>query len=346
MLRRFKAWWIGFRFRQSVLELLVSLCLAFLVWLYAYNRARTTLEHVQVPVQIQLAPTLRDQYTLEVQGQSRVIASFTGPNSRIRELRRKLQRGVVRASVTLSVPVEKQAEASYGDTVRIDPPALSIPPGIQVELSEQGRSIPVTVHRLAERVLPVRLDFTGEARVSQIKIEPATVRVRGPKAVLERATFVPTQPYTVQIDPEQPTPVPMHRDKVALVSELDGRPIQVNPGVVQFRCRVAPRQKVYQLADVPIHFLCPPNFPYRPRFLGGQSGKVTVRVIGPASEEPPTVLAFVDLTGGSGARGRNVEPLRLQLPKDFQLVQPTNAVVAFQLDELDRMTTTSRPKSE
>lgn len=346
MLRRFKAWWVAFRFRQALLELLVSLCLAFLVWLYAYNRARTTLDHVQVPVQIQLAPHLRDLYTLEVQGQSRVTASFTGPNSRIRELRRKLQRGVVRASVTLSVPVENQDKASYGDTVRIDPPALSIPPGIQVELSEEGRSIPVTVHRLAERVLPVRLEYTGEARVSLIKLEPATVRVRGPKTVLERAAYVPTQPYTVQIDPEQAASVSMHRDKVALVSELDGRPVQVNPGVVQLRCRVVAKQKVYQLTDVPIQFLCPPNFPYRARFLGTNTGKVTVRVIGPASEEPPTVLAFVDLTGGSCARGRNVEPLRLQLPKDFQLVHPTNAVVAFQLDELDRMTTISRPKNE
>ncbi len=51
------------------------------------------------------------------------------------------------------------------------------------------------------------------------------------------------------------------------------------------------------------------------------------------SEQPP-VRAFVDLTAGNFARGRNLEPVRLQLPKDFQLAQPATPLVAFYLDEI------------
>src|SRR5438132_9538637 len=36
------------------------------------------------------------------------------------------------------------------------------------------------------------------------------------------------------------------------------------------------------------------------------------------------------------SRGRNLEPVRLQLPKDFQLVQNSSLLVPFMLDEPDR----------
>src|SRR4051794_37576810 len=101
MLTQVRAWWTMYRFRHIVLELLVSLCLAFLVWLYTHSRARITLDHVQIPVQIQLAAAQRELYALEVQGQTRLTVSFSGPTSRIRELRRKLQRGGVQVAVTL-----------------------------------------------------------------------------------------------------------------------------------------------------------------------------------------------------------------------------------------------------
>ena len=58
--------------------------------------------------------------------------------------------------------------------------------------------------------------------------------------------------------------------------------------------------------------------------------------------EAPPVLAFVDLTGTQLFRGRNLEPLRLQLPKDFTLVESIPAVVPFYLEEMDRPTQASQ----
>jgi hypothetical protein len=342
MFARINYAWESFRYRQIGLELLVSVCLASLVWLYIHNRARNSIDHAAVPVQVQLAANQRDQFVLEMPESRTVMVSFSGPYSRIREIRRKLQRGLLKANLTLTVPEEKRTEAMFCETLHVDEDALAVPVGVKIEIAEE--SIPVTVHRLTERTLPVKLECTGDALVSQIKIEPASVLVRGPKAVLDRASFVPTQPFAVQVSAETQTTAGTNvRDQVALVTELDGRPIQANPVSVQFRCRAVPKQKIYELVSVPIHFLCPKESPWKPRFASDKESTVTLKLIGPATEQMPPVLAFVDLTSGNLARGRNLEPLRLQLPKDFQLVQPATALVPFYLDEIERpMATTQK----
>jgi hypothetical protein len=337
MLRRIRTWWTTFRFRHIVLEGIVALCLAFLIWLYTHSRAGDSTDFVQVPVQLQLLPSQRDHYAVESQGQTRVNVMFTGPYARIRELRRKIQRGAVQALVTLTVPEERQHENSYGDVARVSIADLSVPPGVTVELADDNASIPVTIHRLSERILPVRLDVTGEVRVSHVKIEPTTVAVRGPKAILDRASFIATQPCSLPVSTETGSAgEPAFREQVDLVTELDGRPIQTNPRSVQFRCKVAPKQKAYDLHDVPVHFLCPVGFPLRPRFIDERASKLSLRVMGPPVDGLPPVLAFVDLSTGNCARGRNLEPVRLQLPKDFQLIQSTTPLVAFTLEEPER----------
>jgi hypothetical protein len=335
MIKRIANAWMQIRYRQIALELAVAVCLACLVWLYIHNRARSAIDRVAVPVQVQVAGPQRDQYSVEVPPSRLVYASFTGPYSRIRDIRRKLQRGALKANLTLTIPEQQLAEPTFTTTLHVDEEAFGVPVGVKVEVADD--SIPVTVHRLAERTLPVKLECTGDARVAEISIEPASVLVRGPKAVLDRASFVPTQPYAVQVSADAPARADAEvRDQVALVTELDGRPIQTNPATVQFRLKAAPKQKIHELANVPIHFLSPKNSPWRPRFATDKDGKVTLKLIGPATDQAPPVLAFVDLTSGNLARGRNLEPLRLQLPKDFQLVQPATPLVAFYLDEIDR----------
>ncbi|HYV36870.1 MAG TPA: hypothetical protein VE988_14270, partial [Gemmataceae bacterium] len=87
-----------------------------------------------------------------------------------------------------------------------------------------------------------------------------------------------------------------------------------------------------ELVDVPVCFLCPPDFPWKPTFATPSAGKVTLRVIGPASDENPQVQAFVDLTQGAFEAGRNREPLKLQLPKDYQAANDATKLVTFTLE--------------
>jgi hypothetical protein len=326
----------GIRFRQLVLEMLIALSLAFLVWLYTHSRGRETIDMVAIPVQVTLAPGTAGKYDLEINGPSRVTVTFSGPPSRIRELRGRLQRGAVQAALTVAVPEGRQKEPVYRETLEVQPTEIPVPAGVVAVVTEGLHQIPVTLYRLAERHLPVRLEYAGEPRVSQVKLEPATVLVRGPKVVLDRARSVPTQPYSPPPSWEGGAPPDaVVRGQATLVSELEGRHVQVTPATVSVRFRLHPRQKVYELTDVPVHFLCPPEFPWHARFAPEQPARVRLKVAGPAADEPPPVHAYVDLTQGSYARGRNTAPLQLQLPRDFQLAQDAPPRVLFHLEPID-----------
>ena len=121
--------------------------------------------------------------------------------------------------------------------------------------------------------------------------------------------------------------------QVDLVTELGGRPVQARPEQVTFSGRVQPKQRVYELPDVPVLFLCPPGFPWSPNFGPYQSGKVTLRIIGPPGDEVPPIHAYVDLTKGDFSKGRNMAPIRVQLPRDYQLVPQSPPLVSFVLKE-------------
>lgn len=322
---------------DRLLSVLVAVSLAFLVWLYVRSREQEILDDVPIPVQITLSPAQAEHYDLDVNGPSHVVMDFSGPPARIRELRGLLQRGELHVDVTLTVPEDRQNESRYHDTVRIDAADVHPPPGLTPMIVEGRNRIPVTLYRIIEKRLPVRLDQSLEDRVSQVKLEPATVLVRGPQEVLDRARAIPTQPYIL------PSPraegaagaESLTAGPIPLVEELDGRPIRATPNKVMARLTLQPRQRTYELADVPVQFLCPANFTLRPRFVGdGRDGRISIRVTGPAREEP-VVHAYIDLTRRKFEVGLNEEPLQLQLPKDFSLAQSPPRLVPFRLDPVE-----------
>lgn len=249
----------------------------------------------------------------------------------MRELRRKLYRGQIEVLINYAIPADKRKESTFTDVARLEGAIVSVPPGILVEWSDLNLTVPLTVHRIAERTLPVRLETTGDVRVSQIKVEPATVTVRGPKIVLDKAQAVASLPveFTAPADESKNSEV---SDKVDLVGELDGRVVQVTPSQVQFKCKVQSRKKIYEITNLPIRFAIPDRFPWHARFQES-GGKLSFRVVGPAGEEVPTVRAYIDLAQESFGRGRNVSPVRIELPKDFELVERRSPVAAFFLEE-------------
>jgi hypothetical protein len=321
------------RLRTVLLKIVVALSLAFLVWLYARSRQQDTLDDVPIPVHVELAETFVGHYDLEVSSTSRVLVSFAGPLPCIRDLRRELQRGNVQVNTILTVPDERQNDSSYHETIHVEAGDVPVPPGVTVTVIEGRNAVPVTVHRLVERRLPVRLESVGQARISQVKLEPATVVVRGPQDVLDQARALPTQLYTLPPPPETATAGnSLLRAEIGLAKEIDGRAIQCNPATVTLRCHVQPQQRLYEIDDVPVHFLCPVDFPWRPRFASPVDSKVSVRVVGPASDEVPLIQAYVDLTQGTFEGGRNHVPLRLQLPKEYQPASDVPRLVTFVLE--------------
>jgi hypothetical protein len=96
-----------------------------------------------------------------------------------------------------------------------------------------------------------------------------------------------------------------------------------------------PQQKLYELTDVPVQFLCPANFSLRPLFSDNHPGRITLRLLGPAGEETPAVIAFIDLSGRHWEPGRYEETLKLQLPANFRLARSAPQRLAFQLAPLE-----------
>jgi hypothetical protein len=316
---------------DRILSLLVALSLALLVWLYARSRDQEILDNVPVPVRIELAASQADNYSLELNGAAQVTASFSGPPLRIRELRGVLQRGELTVDVTLTVPDERLNESRYSDTIVVEASDLHAPPGVTAIMVEGRNRIPVTLHRLAERALPVRFQHADEDEAAgPVLIDPPTVLVRGPKEVLDRTRVISTQASGLPARPANAPPTAAATARVPLVPTLEDRPVRITPPKVTITVPAQPR-KVYELPDVPVQFLCPGNFPLRPRFIGDRAGQVTLRLQGPVQDEPPKVVAYIDLTRGHFPLGRNFERLQLQLPKDFVLAQDPPREVPFEL---------------
>src|SRR5579871_1708940 len=311
---------------DRILSLLGALSLALLVWLYARSRDQEVLDNVPVPVQVLLTPEQAEHYRVEMTGSNHVMVSFTGSPLRIRELQGMLQHNELQISVTFSVPAEHLHESRYNDSVVVESSDVDTPPGVTAVVVEGRNRVTLTLHRLGERRLPVRFDSVMEDPVGPIVIEPATVLVRGPQEVLDRAHVIATQPW--ELPAKSSSRGAMAR--VPLVGELEGRPVQVLPARVTVRVPAQAR-KVYDLTEVPVHFLCPANFALRPKFAHEGAGCIRLRVQGPARDELPRVYAFVDLTHGHFAEGRYNEAIQVQLPKDFELVQDPPRGVSFQL---------------
>lgn len=319
---------------DRLLSLFVAVSLALLVWLYARSRDQEILDHVPIPVQVSLASHQADHYALEPAGPPQVLATFTGPPARVREVRALLQREELRVGLTFTVPSDRLKEGRLSEVLTVDAADVHTPPGVTTTLVPGRNQVRIVLHRLAERRLPVRFDHSLEAHLGPVAVEPSAVVVRGPQEVVERLASISTQPWVLPNAPGRADGAPCAR--VPLVREVENRPVACEPSFV--RVRTCPQElKTYPLADVPVHFLCPSSFPLRPRFSNDRAGKVSLRLRGPQQDEPPRVYAFVDLTRLSARPGFYEEPVQLQLPKDFKLADaPSARKAAFELLPADQ----------
>jgi hypothetical protein len=320
---------------DRILSILVALSLALLIWLYARSRDQEILDNVTLPVQVSLAESEADHYSLEVNGAGQAVVSFSGPSDRIRELRGEIQRNELHIEVALTVPEEHRKESRYSDTVHIDASQVPAPPGVTPIVTEGRNRISVTVRRMVTRPLPVRFDALQEDSAGPVVIDPAVVLVTGPQEVLDHIRAIPTMPSELPMRPANAPATSAAVGRVALVQELEGRPVHTEPSKVMVKAPPLLR-KEYVLPDVPIHFLCPADFTLRPEFFNDRDGRVTLHVVGPIQDESPKVYAFLDLTHGRFESGSNHEPLQIQfLQKDFQLIDDQLRVVTFRLDPAD-----------
>jgi hypothetical protein len=321
---------------DRLISMLVAVSLAFLVWLYMRSRDQEMLDNVPVPVTLRLAQSLKDEFDLEITGPREVAMSFMGPLSRIREVRNLQQRGELSITRTFLVPAERREESRYFDTVVIEAADIHLPTGVTCQVHEGRNRIAVAVNHIVEQRLPVRFEPAGDAPTGPWTAEPASVLVRGPQEILEKTLAIPTQPYVLPARPSQLTrQETLNLPYVPVVSELKGRAVKVMPAGVAVHLTLQPQQKIYELNDVPVQFLCPSNFALRPVFSDERAGRISLRLQGPYGEEAPAVTAFIDLSSRKWEPGLYEERVELKLGKDVQLAGAPPRPVAFQLAPAD-----------
>jgi hypothetical protein len=306
----------------------LAFALGLFVWLYARSREREILDNIVVPVTVRLAPGLADSYRLESPAVGQVRVSFTGPPNKLRELQEAISRIELSATVDYALPEDQLERNRIEDSVRVEATDLRVPAGVTVLPVEGRNRIGVMLSRLGDKVVKVRIE-TSKDLEPRLRIIPETVKVRAPRDLLERlfelSVILPSRDELgfMGLTPGRPARLPLPRevDGIAIVPDPESVVVRIDPQ--------APR--IYPLADLPVQFLCPPNFTLRPRFLDDRAGKLQLRIQGPDQGDTPRVHAYIDLTGGRFLPGPGIESVQIQLPRDFTLAQDPPAKVSFEL---------------
>jgi hypothetical protein len=211
---------------------------------------------------------------------------------------------------------------------------------VRATVVEGQNRVPVALRRLVERRLPVRVEHALTDRLLHCRADPATVLVRGPQDLLDRTTSIPTRPFAPPADaPGSALQEVVVQGAAALVTELDGQPVQVTPASVGVKLTLRPARRLYEV-QAPVHFLCPAGGSLRPQWTRAdeRAGRIPLKVLGPPVAELPPIVAYVDLTRPAFQAERDVtqvlyadEPVRVQLPADFSLAQEPPPAAPFLL---------------
>src|SRR5262245_48251920 len=224
---------------DRIICLFVAVSLALLVWLYARSRDQEILDHVPIPVHVALPPKQSGQYTLETVSPLQVLATFTGPPARIRELRALLQREELRVELPFAVPADRLKEPRVAEILTVEASDVHAPPGVTTTLVPGRNQVQLVLNRIIERRLPVCFDRSLETHLGPVVIEPETVLVRGPQEVVERLSAIATQPWILphkakSRDGSAPSA------RVPLVHDIESRPICCDPCYVRVRIATQP----------------------------------------------------------------------------------------------------------
>ena len=318
---KFLSNWLKFKWVDRFSSLAVAFALALMAWLYGSNRDQEIIDNVTIPVVVTLNSLQQDHFMLDVVSNMKVRVSFSGSPLKIREFQRSLEHDECVSKIEYSVTEERLGEYKFGDNVVISESDIPVPQGVRARLVDGKNKIPVTVYRVGEKLIPVRLESGMEGSVlKQILIEPASVLVKGPIEILERTKSMPTHFTAIPFSPMGFQNNVSQSVRVSVVEELEGKPVRVLPAKVLIRSIPEPK-KIYDLSDVSIRFLCPSNFAFKPRFTDERSAKIDIKIQGPVLSDLPKILAYIDLTARPGTPGLNVESVKLQLPREFLLLE-------------------------
>jgi hypothetical protein len=309
---------------------IIALGLAFLVWLYIRSRDQEVYER-NVPVVLRMSPQQRDSHEIYGEEKMEIPVSFTGPPSRIREVRTMVQRGEINLIRTITVPESAVNADRFTFTDTLEANQLNVPPGVRVDIPPDRRKFPVVVRRIVKKALEVKVRFLGdEERVANLVIEPKKVEVRGPQEILSKEDTILTEvvplPTTKTDRPDEKSEREETINRTALLHKrINETLMEVTPPAVKLSFMLKPSQQTHELHDVPVLVLQPPDFPYRIQFPAQRAGTIPIlKVKGPA-QKPTGIIAYIDLSkkpfDALQPGLQPDEPINILLPPGYELDQ-------------------------
>lgn len=323
---------------------IIALGLAFLVWVYLRSRDQEV-QSYPIPVEVSIDPQQSDRYIFDSKPENQTVrVKFFGLPSRLREVKELVEGHnlVIRKVVRVPTEVDLRQDNEYQEVVQFESSALTLPLGVHADINPVEGRLQVKLRRMMERTIqlqPMVITGTAQYEVDNIRLEPSTVKVFGPKSVLEQMTQLVLDPW----QPRLPAGLTMTEEEVSgsvrLPDKIKQEPVRTVPDRVEIRARLKPALRVYEVNDVSISFLCPANFPYRPVFTAERHGAIAqLKIRGPLNRSPE-VRAYIDLTARPNLKPGLYpdEAIMIDLPNGYFLAQEPPRLSAFKLELLENI---------
>ena len=192
---------------------LLALAIGVFVWFFlsGQRRERTSERSYRIPLSIANIPP-RTLISTALPGG--VDVRVRGPFTALRQLEPEKLEAVI-----------DLREGRTGEQVyRLSPDDINVPPEVEV-IALVPLQVPITLDRVAEKVLPIVPDLTGEPAAGQkvvdVLVEPRVARVIGPATALERMTADPPHAAETLVSL---CPVVFRSHWATLIEVTDGAP--------------------------------------------------------------------------------------------------------------------------
>ena len=269
--------WRGFFTRESIFSALRTMAwvvpLTLLIWIYAEREQLWTEDGVPFPVDVKSSDPNRVVRLIKP-AEKTIIADLTGPRARLDRLREQIRPQGDR----IPIQIEISSNLTPGDdhqistaTVLANHP-LFRDKGIQVD-DCQPPQLTVRVDELDERPVPVVVPESFRDRLEGSPVfTPATVKVRGPKSLLDQLEQRGDLRVIANLDPNLPnqaalaTPGPHEIDDVAVTSPIRDDQVTLATSRVSVALTVRQQDVEYVYPSMPVWILRPENFEYGVEF--------------------------------------------------------------------------------
>lgn len=306
----------------------MALMIAIALWFYAVRE-----NSVEWACTVRVEVKTPEDVAVISQSADKIYATFEGPERLIRELKQNYQSRTVVATCRIEVGPEadvtpQTSQIRFDDVKNLE----GVPDGIRFKYAPEPAHVLVTVMKLTQKSLPVKLLIQGDPPAgysivpNSEAIFPAEVMVKGPKTALDAAECIYTEPFPIS---KWPT---LGEDKVNISNSIklqqfvrirtpDGErtPEVTCTDTVRFWIDIVRKKAQVTLAKIPVKILRPSDFAFDARPV---EDRVDLQFAGPKTVLDKltitNVLVFVDVTGLQPSKVPHSLPAICYLPAEAQ----------------------------